>query len=181
METITSRATEGCQGSKLKRPLLPLQEQRMLVQVTCETKTPLPHHLHHASLMASLALEQSRLVWVSDIISNVIVCLQRGSQFHQGALLAVTSWEQNNPTLSQRSCPASQPASQQGVGADEHNGHVGWWKLTCTRLYSYLYVEDVTQSSMTQSQKTSNYWAVWNLFFPVQEADIENLLILLYV
>lgn len=112
METIPLPAKQGCQLSKLKGALPPLQDKWMLVQVTCETKThPLPQHLHHASLMASLALEQSRLVWVSDIISNVIVCLQRGSQFHQGALLAITSWNKTTLLyLSDPVFPASQPA-----------------------------------------------------------------------
>lgn len=80
-------------------------------------KDHLPHNLHHSSLMARRPWNsRGWRWWVTSSISNVIVGLQRGSQFHQGALLAITSWEQNNPALSK---PAVLRASRQGEGTEQ--------------------------------------------------------------
>lgn len=106
MKRISSVAIEGSNHYETKgelgRPRLPLRERGRLVQMKCETKTTSP-----TTFITPLSWphcpwsSRGWRGWVTSSISNVIVGLQRGSQFHQGALLAITSWEQNNPALSQ--------------------------------------------------------------------------------
>lgn len=74
--------------------------------------------------------------WVTSSISNVIVGLQRGSQFHQGALLAITSWEQNNPALSQWCCPLGQPA-----GGTNRRARRPCWMMEASQIHTvFLYI-----------------------------------------
>ena len=107
------------------------------VQMKCETKATSP-----TTFITALSWPRCPWSsrgwrgWVTSSISNVIV----GSQFHQGALLAITSWEQNNPALSQLCCPPGQPAG----GRNRRAQRPCWMMEAHTRSHTHTHTHTHT-------------------------------------